>query len=267
MKILIDNGHGQTTPGKRSPMAAACLAVIPENFRKFDIVKESLNEMKRELLKKLSGILAFYAIAVGVRAAAMQIAPPSSLGFIFLLRGWAEGLGPCLGALAAVILFKRKFYCSISGTSLIRSLISVAIPFFVCLVLDWKLSFMLLGFIFYSFLEEVGWRGYLQGELNDKSEFARSLIIGAMWFVWHLRFKLTLGSLIFLAVLILGSWGIGRIAKDTHSLIACACFHTLYNFSIHGFFQFTPAVICIYVAVVISWFVVWYTPWEKMLRK
>lgn len=35
------------------------------------------------------------------------------------------------------------------------------------------------------------------------------------------------GGLIFLAILIFGAWGIGHI--------------TLYNFSTHGFFQFTPA--------------------------
>lgn len=223
--------------------------------------------MTPERKRILISILVFYVIAVAIRAAAMQITPPSTLGFMFLLRGWAEGLGPCIGALAAVILCGRKFFCSISGESIIKSIISVVIPFCVCAVLDWKLSFMLLGFIFYSFLEEVGWRGYLQGELRDKPELVSSLVIGSMWFFWHLRLQISLGSLVFLIILVLGSWGIGRIAKDTHSLMACACFHTLYNFSIHGFFKFTPAVACIYIAVVISWFVVWYTPWTRLFRR
>lgn len=229
-------------------------------------MKMKLNNITQERKRTLISISVFYTIAVAIRAAAMQINPPSTQGFMFLLRGWAEGLGPCIGALVAVIMFGRKFFCSISGESLVKSVISVAIPFCICAVLDWKLSFMLLGFIFYSFLEEVGWRGYLQGELGDKSELVSSLIIGSMWFFWHLRFHLSLGSLMFLLILVMGSWGIGRIAKDTHSLMACACFHTLYNFSTHGFFQFTPAVICIYVAVVVSWFVVWYMPWTKIFR-
>ena len=150
-----------------------------------------LNNMTKERRRMLISISVFYAIAVAIRAAAMQINPPSTVGVMFLLRGWAEGLGPCIGALVAVIMFGRKFF-------------------------------------------------------------------------WHLRFHLSLGSLLFLIILVLGSWGIGRIAKDTHSLMACACFHTLYNFSTHGFFQFTPAVICIYVVVVVSWFVVWYTPWARI---
>lgn len=222
--------------------------------------------MTQEHKRKLIGISVFYVIAVAIRAAAMQINSPSTLGFMFLLRGWAGGLGPCIGALVAVILLGRKFCCTISGKSLAKSVISVAIPFCICAVFDWKLSFILLGFIFYSFLEEVGWRGYLQAEFGDKSELLSSLIIGMMWFFWHLRLQLSLGSLVFLMILVLGSWGIGRIAKDTRSLMACACFHTLYNFSIHGLFQFTPAVICIYVAVVVSWFVVWYTPWTRIFR-
>ena len=91
--------------------------------------------------------------------------------------------------------------------------------------------------------------------------------IGTMWFFWHINLSFTVNSLIFLAILVFGAWGIGKIAKDTHSLVACACFHTLYNFSIHGFFQFTPAVIGIYVAVVVSWFLIWYVPWQKLIRK
>lgn len=217
--------------------------------------------------KKWIAITLFYAIAVACRALVLNFAPaPTEVDLYYVLRGWAEGIGPCLGALAAVYILKRKFFCSITGTSIIKSLLSVAIPFGICYCLHHQLSFLLLDFILYSFLEEVGWRGYLMSEFEDKSQGMKALIIGLLWFVWHLQFSLSVNAHIFLALLIFGSWGIGRVAQDTHSLVLCACFHTLYNFSSHGWFQFTPTVICIYVVVFSSWFVIWYTPWEKIIK-
>lgn len=129
----------------------------------------------------------------------------------YFLKAWAQGAGPCIGALVVVLLFRRKFCCSITGTSVIKSLLSVAVPFIVVFFLHQKLSFVMLGFIF-------------------------------------------------------GAWGIGHIADDTRSLVACACFHTLYNFSTHGFFEFSPAVICLYVGIIASWFMIWYVPWDKWAR-
>ncbi|MCQ2229732.1 MAG: hypothetical protein MJZ13_08330 [Bacteroidales bacterium] len=107
----------------------------------------------------------------------------------------------------------------------------------------------------------------LQLNCPDKSPLVQALIIGTMWFIWHINIDLSLNSLFFWGILVFGSWGIGRIANDTHSLMLCACFHTLFNFSKHGFFEFTPVVIGAYVAVIVSWFVIWYTPWDKLFSK
>jgi len=215
--------------------------------------------------RQLSAIGTFYLIAIVGRYLALQIQYTTDVvDFTYMAIGWAEGVGPCLGAIAAVLLFGRQFNCTITGTSVIKSVVSVLIPFVICFFLHQKLSYVLLGFIFYSFLEEVGWRGYLQGELKDMKPLLQALIIGSLWFVWHLRFQLSVGALLFWALLVFGAWGIGRIANDTKSLMACACFHTLYNFSSHGFFEFTPLVICLFVAVIISWFIIWYTPWHRI---
>ena len=212
-------------------------------------------------------IIVFYVIAAVIRALALQLDTPGEANLMYFLMDWATGIGPCIGALVVVFAFKRKFYCSVTGTSLIKSALCVAVPFLICFFLYRQLSWVLLGFIFYSFLEEVGWRGYLQGELEGMKPLPQALLIGTIWFFWHINLSFTVNSLIFLAILVFGAWGIGKIAKDTHSLVTCACFHTLYNFSIHGFFQFTPAVIGIYVAVVVSWFLIWYVPWQKLIRK
>lgn len=213
-------------------------------------------------------IALYFVIAVIGRALAIHFRPvPTAVDFTYMLWGWAEGVGPCLGALAVVLLLKRRFVCTITGASILKSALSVIIPFGICFCLHQQLSYLLLGFILYSFLEEVGWRGYLQGELEDKSPFSQACIIGLLWFVWHLKFSFSLNALIFLALLIFGSWGIGRVARDTHSLVLCACFHTLYNFSSHGWFTFNATVICIYVLVIASWFLIWYTPWHRLFAK
>ena len=133
---------------------------------------------------KWMAIALFYVIAVITRAIVLwgvrswDIKTDSS--FLWLWD-WASGIGPCLGAFAAVLICKRKFYCSITGTSLWKSVLTVAIPFLVCFFQNRELSFILVDFIIYSFLEEVGWRGYLQGELKDMNPALRVLVIGLMW--------------------------------------------------------------------------------------
>lgn len=223
--------------------------------------------MESKNVKKLTAIAVFFVVALIGRYIGLQMECERVVDLNYILKNWTEGVGPCVGALVAVLLLGRKFYCSVAGSSVVKSVISVLIPFVVCFFLYEELSYVLLVFIFYSFLEEVGWRGYLQGELMDKKPLVQALIIGTMWFLWHINISLSVGSLIFWAVLVFGAWGIGRIANDTHSLVLCACFHTLYNFSTHGFFAFTPGVICAYVLIVISWFVIWYTPWSKVFSK
>lgn len=212
-------------------------------------------------------IALFYVIAVITRALALKYQDLNAGMFVVWLWNWARGIGPCLGAIVAVLVFKREFYCTITGTSVWKSVISVLLPFAICFFLNRSLSFTLLGFIFYSFLEEVGWRGYLQGELKDINPFLRILIIGLMWFFWHISINFSIGNLIFLVILLFGTWGIGCIARDTKSLVACACFHTLVNFSNQGGVSFTPVVIALYVVVIAGWFLIWYIPWGKLLSR
>ncbi len=44
----------------------------------------------------------------------------------------------------------------------------------------------------------------------------------------------------FLGTLILGSWGIGKIAELTDSILACSCFHSIVNIFMYNSF-FTNA--------------------------
>ncbi|MDY6205846.1 MAG: CPBP family intramembrane glutamic endopeptidase [Prevotella sp.] len=211
---------------------------------------------------KWKAIALFYVIAVLIRAIVLRNEDFGSSPFSYWLWAWAEGIGPCVGALVAILVFRRRFYCTLTGRSLMKSVITVALPLVICFLLDRGLSLTLLNLIFYSLLEEVGWRGYLQGELKDMNPPLRVFVIGTMWFLWHITVGLNLASLAFYGVLLFGSWGIGNIARDTRSLIACACFHTLFNFI--RFVQFTPVVIALYAGVFVSLLAIWYMPWKKM---
>ncbi len=210
---------------------------------------------------KWKAIALFYVIAVLIRAIVLRNEDFGSSPFSYWLWAWAEGIGPCVGALVAILVFRRRFYCTLTGRSLMKSVITVALPLVICFLLDRGLSLTLLNLIFYSLLEEVGWRVYLQGELKDMNPPLRVFVIGTMWFLWHITVGFNLASLAFYGVLLFGSWGIGNIARDTRSLIACACFHTLFNFI--RFVQFTPVVIALYAGVFVSLLAIWYMPWKK----
>lgn len=216
---------------------------------------------------ELKAIAMFYVIAVGIRAIVLSNEVLDSDSLLYWLWIWAEGIGPCIGAIIAVLFFKRRFYCSIVGRSFLKSIITVIIPLSVCFVANKKLCLTMMCFIFYSLLEEVGWRGFLQGELRKLNPTLRVLIISSMWFLWHLSIGLNLDNLVFWGILTLGSWGIGIIAHDTQSLIACACFHTIFNFSIHGYFQFTTFVIILYILVFFLWIAIWSISWNTVMLR
>lgn len=220
--------------------------------------------MNSKTCRKLAAIAVFYAVALAFRYIGLNMTCGTTVDMDFILKSWTEGAGPCVGALIAVLLMGRRFHCSAWGASAVKSAISVLIPFTICFFAYRELSYVLLVFIFYSFLEEVDWRGYLQGELTDMKPLVQALVIGTMWFLWHINISFSIASLLFWAILVFGAWGIGKVANDTRSLVLCACFHTLFNFSKHGFFEFSPMVIGAYVLTVASWFAIWYTPWPKV---
>ena len=84
----------------------------------------------------------------------------------------------------------------------------------------------------YCIFEEYGWRGYLEDELSGQKEWIRVLVIGVLWYLWHLSFLNSPGiieNFKFFGLLLLGSWGIGKIVQSTKSVLVAACFHMIYN--------------------------------------
>ena len=153
-----------------------------------------------------------------------------------------EGSGVLIGALIAIFLLKKKRKTEISffGTSKSKSILMAIIPIVMLTVIGVNNKaelnshiyglFITIVTLIYCIMEEYGWRGYLQEELKTIKPWKKYLLIGLLWYVWHLSFltKATVGdNLLFLAMLIFGSWGIGQVAELTKSIIASACFHLI----------------------------------------
>lgn len=192
-----------------------------------------------------------------------------------------EGSGVIIGALIAISFLKinRKTEITIFGTSKSKSLVMGIIPIIILTIIGVKNEFELnshlygfiaiIGTLAYCIMEEYGWRGYLQEELKTLKPWQKYLIIGFIWYLWHLTFltEATVGdNLFFLSMMIFGSWGIGQVAESTKSILASACFHLIiqimmFNALIKNGIDGTEKLIILGVSVVI-WFVI-IKKWEK----
>jgi membrane protease YdiL (CAAX protease family) len=185
-------------------------------------------------------IVTFYTIAIALRyltneTPLLDVLPPGFLKVIL------HGIGPAIGALVAFLLFKIKPDLSLRGNYIDTAsafLLYWGLALFLILGVEYvtKGTCSVLGVtavLIYGLLEELGWRGFLQQRFKQLPEVSSVLIIATLWFVWHLNFELTTSNLMFFGILLLGSWGIGKVADRTHSLLAVSAFHSLNNFFPH----------------------------------
>lgn len=186
----------------------------------------------------LPAILTFYVIAVSLRYLTnktdlLQNVPNEFLKILL------QGIGPAVGAMVAFSVFKIRPILSLKG-NYSRILTPFLLYWGLPMLLISSAEFLIKGttvslvsvpaILLYCLLEEIGWRGFLQQELKGMHGFVKVFSIAVLWFIWHLDFELTTSNLLFFAVLLLGSWGIGKVADSTQSLIAVSGFHALNNF-------------------------------------
>ena len=192
--------------------------------------------MNKTKLKTVLAIGIYYLIAVGVRYVATKtnILSETNLYLNMIVRG----IGPTLGVIAACFIFKIKFSpMTLKGNY--RLFVFPLLVYWIVPILLFALwaaitkdtfpIFYVFMIFVYGLLEEIGWRGFLQQQLQGLPKIWNILIVGILWFVWHLNFDLTVSNLIFLGILLFGTWGIGIVADRTKSLLAVAAFHSLNN--------------------------------------
>lgn len=205
----------------------------------------------------LGAIATFYAIALILRLTALLLSnryPELRENYAFQL---STGLGPIVGAVIAMAIFKRKTAYTLAGKSVWRSIATIIVPCTVFGIIGGLETGILCLLAFaYGLLEEYGWRGYLQYELRGLPVWQYVLIITVMWLLWHLD----LGQrnlVVFFPLLLFASWGIGKVASDTHSLLFCAAFHGIVNFSKRGLLSDTTCLIA-FIGVIVFWIAIWY---------
>lgn len=193
-----------------------------------------------------------------------------NFGWIYLiLEGVLEGSGIFIAGLIGLFLLnnERKVGISFFGTSKSKSILMALIPTIILIAIGvqnkYGMNVHLFGFVaalgtfIYCIMEEYGWRGYLQEEFQFLKPIAKFLLIGFIWYTWHLSFLTEatfVQNLSFLGMLIFGSWGIGQVAELTKSILACSCFHLLvqifmYNHFFNNAFNRTSKLIILIVSI------------------
>ena len=209
----------------------------------------------------IGAIATFYIIALLVRLISLYVVDKfPSIETNYALQvpaALATGLGPAIGAFVAMLIFKLKTEYTLFGKSAWKSIATIVIPCIVFGIIGgWDLGMTCFWAFAYGLLEEFGWRGFLQYELRKLPVWQYVLIITVMWFLWHLDLSLR-SALPFFLLLLFASWGIGKVVSDTHSLLLCAAFHGIVNFSKHGLLSETPFLIA-FICVIVFWIVMWY---------
>lgn len=182
-------------------------------------------------------IIVFYAIAILCRYLTNKAGILDGIGNEYL-KSILTGIGLTLGAVAVFFIFKIKPTMSIKGNYknltfpilmywVFPIILISGVAYFTKGTIPWMI---VLSILIYGLLEEIGWRGFLYQQLKELPLFTNILIVATLWFLWHLNFELTSSNLLFYGILILGSWGIGKVTDATNSLIAVSAFHSLNNF-------------------------------------
>lgn len=163
---------------------------------------------------------------------------------LYLASAWLPAIGLLLVGGFLMRSVPKNDKISLFGGSPKWSLLILSLPIICLTVIGVPNTFGIqanyAGLVFglvlavYTLFEEVGWRGYLQQELDleVRNEWLKYSMIGIAWYLWHWDFldKTSLmPNLIMCGGLILGSAGIGKIAEKTKSILVCAAFHTLGN--------------------------------------
>ena len=201
-------------------------------------------------------IVVFFMIAVALRYLTNKTAILNDVQNDFL-KAVLQGAGPAVGAFSVFALFGIKMQLTLQGNYsklIFPALLFWVFPIILILAVEYYIKGTLSGYavftiLVYGLLEEIGWRGFLQRELKPLPEFVNVLLVAPLWFLWHLNFEFTSSNLMFFGILVLGSWGIGKVANATNSLLAVAAFHSLNNF----FGKLTMANLIIIAVLLIVW--------------
>lgn len=186
----------------------------------------------------------FVILAIGISA-------PVHLGYIdksyksitneWIVSYWVylvAGLGPFIAAVI-ILLFQKSISnrITIFGTTKSKNILIALLPIVAFSIVGMENSYGMnvhyFGFsyaainVIYAFLEEFGWRRYLQNALEGINKNWKYILIGIIWWIWHMRFESDFDLFIFPVICIGGGYLLGKLTDDTKSIIPAVIFHTL----------------------------------------
>jgi len=153
---------------------------------------------------------------------------------VYLLAGF----GPLLAGLILLFLNKNvSNQITIFGKDRIKNILISILPVFTFPIFGLENSYginihlyaLIYAFInvVYAFLEEFGWRRYLQNSLEGINKDWKYILIGTIWWIWHLRFETQFDLFIFPVICIGGGYLLGKLADTTKSVLPIVTIHTL----------------------------------------
>ena len=153
------------------------------------------------------------------------------------------GFGPFLSAILVSYLYKTPLKLKLfSEVTWVRQIEFVGLGIFfigtiVNNVISGNTNYYLIIFwtvfaLFYTLLEELGWRVFLGNELSKYSFLTLVLTSAVLWFSWHYSFPNRLMKehpLQFLGMIVAGSAGLAEFYRKTKSWLIVALAHALVN--------------------------------------
>ena len=182
---------------------------------------------------------------------AFGISAPIHLGYLdefykeitygLIINNWVylvAGLGPFIAGFITLRLQKSVTNrITVWGNEKIKNLLIAILPIFSFSIIGLEnsngINIHYYGFIYafinviYAFLEEFGWRRYLQNALEGVNKNWKYILIGIIWWLWHLRFETQFDLFIFPVICIVGGYLLGKLTDETKTILPAVMLHAL----------------------------------------
>jgi membrane protease YdiL (CAAX protease family) len=208
--------------------------------------------MKNNRMKWM-GIITFSILAIGLSAPfhlnVIDFGKPKENSALHNFMYSLHGVGPFLSALICLFIFKNSHVQTITifGRKpriiwlayLLTLTIGAVIGLEVTFIKNrhWAGLYAVSFTMVYCFFEEFGWRGFLQDALQSFSKKTKYIVIGVVWYCWHLSFwdaNSFVSEAVFFLILLVSSWAIGQAVERTKSVAIATYLHFIINFLFLG---------------------------------
>ncbi len=183
------------------------------------------NSQPSKSLVKIA-IITFYVVAILFSFAAAKLGPIKAFGDFGVDQWILVGVGPLAGTIIACLLLRQRLP-SLFGRDLPIGTVALLVPVILTTITGFgKLAMPCtaglifgLSIVVYCLCEEIGWRGFLTGNLDWLKQWQADLLTSVLWLAWHLTFMPELRNpsyaLGFTAAIVAGAFGLAEARRRT----------------------------------------------------